>query len=470
LIQHPDLWKNTKPWFALDKLFEAEYWRRLWIVQEMFLSLPGRFQFMAGSSYLPYHFVEAFTEGLQNLRKIKPPRPSFADPNTWNLVLGGILGQTGVVLALSGIGKSDPILLSVERKCNEPRDCIFGLLALYKDPIIPDYAKPVRSIYSDFLRHRLHKNGDFGFLTIAGVGLGVESDFDLPSWSPNWYGFPRCAFRPSIEAASFRRDFWEDFKFGKPWISDKYILHTYGVHCDNVLRIEPLLEARNFEDPGPSNILFEFASNYISQNQGKLYKTGVPPLQAVFRVLMRDMDIGTVDRSGRFGKLDPASDSFCNFSMAFLRYLMKVPFEDSDREFRVERLEHLGVPLDIHFPRNFMKRVLGVENPKGPGIHILKALTEDSPVSDFQIVYFFNRFNCSRLFTTLNGYLGIGPQGMLPGDQICVVDKYANPILLRRVDSHYILVGVCFVLGLSEGEPVKMVKNKLSEVQEFQIH
>ncbi|KAH8746729.1 hypothetical protein F5882DRAFT_422687 [Hyaloscypha sp. PMI_1271] len=247
-------------------------------------------------------------------------------------------------------------------------------------------------------------------------------------------------------------------------------LHTYGVHCDNVLRIEPLLEARNFGDKGPSNILFEFASNYISQNQGKLYKTGIPPLQAVFRVLMRDMDLGSVDRSSTFGKLDPASDSFCNFSMAFLRYLMKDPSEDSDREFCVERLEHLSVPLDIDFPHNFMKRVLGVENPKGEGIHILKALTEISPVFDFQTIHFFIRFNCSRLFTTSNGYLGIGPRGMLPGDQICVIDTYATPLVLRRVDSHYSLVGVCFVLGLSEGEPVEMVKNKLLEVQEFQIH
>jgi hypothetical protein len=186
---------------------------------------------------------------------------------------------------------------------------------------------------------------------------------------------------------------------------------------------------------------------------------------------MRDMDLGSANADGQFGKLDPASDSFRNFTLGFLRYLLQAPSEDGYQKFCIWRLKHLGFPLDQDFHYNYLKNVLGVENPEpGEGTNAREAWRKNPLVFYFKIMHFFLRFNRFRLFTTSDSYLGIGPRGMLPGDQICVIDRYAAPLVLRQVDSHYILVGVCFVLGLSEGEPVEMVKNKLLEVQEFRIH
>jgi hypothetical protein len=68
-------------------------------------------------------------------------------------------------------------------------------------------------------------------------------------------------------------------------------------------------------------------------------------------------------------------------------------------------------------------------------------------------------------FATAKGYMGIGPQKTRRGDLICVFPGCQVPLLLRKVDEHYVLVGECFVLGLMEGEAVANGK-----VGTFNIH
>jgi hypothetical protein len=75
-----------------------------------------------------------------------------------------------------------------------------------------------------------------------------------------------------------------------------------------------------------------------------------------------------------------------------------------------------------------------------------------------------------RIFETMDGYLGIGPPGMLKDDLVCVLHQSRVILVLRKVDSHYVHIGPCFVTGVMEGEAEHPVEMQRSNVQEFIIH
>jgi hypothetical protein len=61
------------------------------------------------------------------------------------------------------------------------------------------------------------------------------------------------------------------------------------------------------------------------------------------------------------------------------------------------------------------------------------------------------------------------PPGILSGDLVCVLSGCYLPLLLRRPDSHYVLVGHCFVLGLMDGEGVERINDGKAGIQRFEI-
>lgn len=66
------------------------------------------------------------------------------------------------------------------------------------------------------------------------------------------------------------------------------------------------------------------------------------------------------------------------------------------------------------------------------------------------------------LFTTQNGYLGLGPPGLEADDIICIIHGAATPFAIRKSflgnngEFGYSLVGECYVHGLMRGEGLDM--------------
>lgn len=72
------------------------------------------------------------------------------------------------------------------------------------------------------------------------------------------------------------------------------------------------------------------------------------------------------------------------------------------------------------------------------------------------------------MFTTRNGYTGMGPAGIRQGDEVYVVAGSNQPLILRIETStvkspdvtlksrvHHLLVGPCYVHGIMDGEIVE---------------
>jgi len=64
-----------------------------------------------------------------------------------------------------------------------------------------------------------------------------------------------------------------------------------------------------------------------------------------------------------------------------------------------------------------------------------------------------------QLFSTSSGLYGLGPKGLKKGDNVCVLFGSKAPLLLRKVEDHFILIGECFVLGMMNGEVAEKVQN-----------
>lgn len=57
-----------------------------------------------------------------------------------------------------------------------------------------------------------------------------------------------------------------------------------------------------------------------------------------------------------------------------------------------------------------------------------------------------------RLFTTANGYVGLGPQAMQEGDSLCVLSDSRLPMMLRQSGTEWNVLGPCYAHGVMGGE------------------
>lgn len=75
-----------------------------------------------------------------------------------------------------------------------------------------------------------------------------------------------------------------------------------------------------------------------------------------------------------------------------------------------------------------------------------------------------------RLFVTDRGYMGFGPQSIASGDAIFVFPGCSVPLILRKIDEHYVHQGECFVLGLMDGEAIDALDKGIVSLEEVEIH
>jgi len=60
-----------------------------------------------------------------------------------------------------------------------------------------------------------------------------------------------------------------------------------------------------------------------------------------------------------------------------------------------------------------------------------------------------------KFLRTKRGFMGLAPQPAEVGDEVWILLGCEVPMLLRKCDDYYILVGECFVVGMMEGEQTK---------------
>lgn len=388
----------------------------------------------------------------------------------------------------------------------DPRDHVYGLLALTGLDIKPDYTRSLGEVYTEFARKLLETNRlqnasqELSWLQYAGVGV-FDQVSALPSWVPNLQG--RSQMKVLLSTSVAYQDGLAAFA-GAGCIKDN-ALTVPGIEVDVVTKVhsfpqgkvtggmtQMMKEVKNVIEaytkhqasqvanrPSTSTspaseqssrengdnekweALHHFLVEFISRHPEE-YRNGIPCLQAVLRIIWchpiaRKVTGQTVMRG-----------------INFLKSLsVHGPSQSSE-----ENLKSLGFVLDDNFDRTFCDKVFSVEGLE----HEINAyqgslrqeFTNWEPVGGVTEAMELNDrladlSSCWRFVETKGGYLGLGPKGATPGDVVAILKGSGAPVILRRIDDHFKHVGASFILGLVDGELSESIDEGKWPVQSFKI-
>jgi hypothetical protein len=122
-----------------------------------------------------------------------------------NSLLDGIRATTMVKsMRLQGSSATFPTQLTrtLHLKVTDPRDKVFGLLGMCdvgSDAIIPDYSKPVATVYSEAMAHLIVNDFFSAYPSLILDMAGIQSTYRFPSWVSDLTTQsiqPRASFHP----------------------------------------------------------------------------------------------------------------------------------------------------------------------------------------------------------------------------------------------------------------------------------
>ena len=189
---------------------------------------------------------------------------------------------------------------------------------------------------------------------------------------------------------------------------------------------------------------------YQSKAQTNPY-TSLGPIDAIFRSLVADLipsgnpkqhEISIFPSQSRNSHLDSSNPKLYTFANWYRnnRHLIvsgrTVEAWAHDPNLPLEDLTPPKDPSKDHDARSLLERGVPYEMTANDLFH-----------------YRLPSHWCSRRFiTTMKGYAGLGPSSCVPGDLICIILGCVIPIILRRVEGHFEVVGECYAHGIMHGE------------------
>jgi hypothetical protein len=453
-------------WDILTKFTSHSYWTRSWIVQEIVLG--KRVLLVAGDEAMNLDDLDDFTGQLREFQMESRTCPRFVQPQIWQIISANFYAWMKVRNTTNmrwqhqrgklGSWNLDIIIHTRSQKATDPRDKVFSMLGLAHMGIVADYSRPVESVYCEFAEKWLAKRKPLEHLLIhSGCGHHEAQIVELPSWVPDWSSvstFVPSNFDPSLYSAGGNQHFFQMFSpFLGPFVFGS-MLRTCGVVASTVKSIGNI----NGRSLDGSKQHWQFCTDYLARKGTEKYPTGIPSLQALFRVVLRDRDGLKTNQL-----LKTTSPTFYTLALGFLRTIIETVHYASGRHIDQTLaicLPQLGLSTGSRFAEFFSKNFLGGKSPyveawaSAENAIVAHPAILNGLMAAMTVIHAEN--SDKRFFETANGLLGLGPRGMRESDVVGIFGGCNLPVVLRRVDDHFLFVGSCFVLGLMGGEALNL--------------
>ncbi|PVH75711.1 HET-domain-containing protein [Cadophora sp. DSE1049] len=412
--------QREKSWIALRKLFERPYWKRVWIIQEIFLSHPTTL--LCGNEICKWDDICSLitlvtTQGVRLhthegriavVDRLLPPR---------------LLVEIFHRRRQDKANFLDYLLLSRQRSTSDARDHVYGVLGLTRPRIVDsDYEKTVENVYREVVENMIVGDGNLDILSaccevktnaerlhkpLQGLGGSPKSGMDprsesnptLPSWIPDW-------------RVPFKTDY------------DEY-------------QVFPLCNNPYFAGgTGRPEIKYTRGSDTVT-----------------IRGIFLD-SIAVVSTDLKTTRWQQVSDDWATWS----RYdYLFTPYGDLEEQREAFRETFY---LGLHNKDNPHKDDGGREF-----FDIAVRRRGDGVTKEQLGPRTFGRAG-RQFFGTANGYMGRGPHGMQVGDLVVVLLGAKVPFVLRKAGEtgRLLLVGECYVHGIMRGE---LVQESTREQEDF---
>lgn len=432
-----ELFISEREWSGLEKTFQkAEWWTRLWVVQEAVLA--QRSTLTCGNRSVDWSALmsvlnpRVFAAGNATDRRLA---------NTAKHAMGlWVYQRTHALPNSAGLERLENYIESLipTRTCSDSRDVVYALLgflnkeAMGKGFMVPDYGKSVGQVYMELTRHMLVFrnqlstlcNTYFPFSELDEEGKTIPG----PSWSVDWSKAraPESLinyFPPNHNIGLFYHASGTTTVGQEIFHENPNILSLKGVPFDTIIS-----RSTSYTDLSTwQTVVRGWEPENLQQIQ---YPTGEDPIEAYIRTLFRDV----VRQSYGMPKGRMPSSQFSRFKKHYLSW----KGDQDDSYFTAER------------PPN----------------------VETDQISRTNFTF---ALGCSTIgwcfFVTKRGYFGLAPQGARVGDAVLVVDGACTPLILRKtndvitrklapelpsetVSTLYTRVGAAYVHGIMDGEAV----------------
>jgi hypothetical protein len=486
---------------AIRHILERPFWSRVWIIQEV--ALAQDLYLVCGTKKLSWWFVAA-TLGCWFKFSSTAYLHNYSSTE-WQAINALSMRRPAFMLDLRNSGPfrwtlRDLVGHCMDYQATDPRDKIYGLYGVAWDSstlITPSYTKTVGDIYRSFTRAVIEHEESLDVIRAAGWGRPrIDTNFKLPSWVPDWRGKGNncpTSLADSYQAGGNTRPIAQFSGRSK-------ILRTVGTSCGEISD----LQRGNIFSSG-----LAWAS-FCEKDIQRTYCTGIPILQAFFRTIVLDRDwenkrlnsdsepffdlaaaflyaLGLLNRkpsetkdsreSSKTEDNQKSSESEDNRSSSETEHnrVYKVHETGNEPDYVCYFRAWLGQERAGRSDQSILEPFLGPPNAKSTIIWPEPSDTErgtrpeesDTKRRRLPEISYMERgtrhfmnfttmvnggMSGKCIFRTSNGYMGVGPSALEKGDIVVVLFGCSVPVLLRKVEDRYALVGECYVQGLMDGE------------------
>ncbi|EON70088.1 hypothetical protein W97_09354 [Coniosporium apollinis CBS 100218] len=415
----------TRAWAALPSVLQYPWWTRVWIIQE--LAMAKDVSLICGSRVLSWeHFVHFHnqTVGLSpaknNIYQLMVLRLSIQAGNRKSLAF--LLGP--------GIGDGD-------FQATDPRDMVYSLLGMSREgdqKLLPDYARPVHEVYAQAVRHIISTHNTLNIILLERPKGGCR----LPSWCPDFSASTTSSTARGLDDLDIELDENQASagSIAKYHFSDDGdTLSVQGRLIDSLVLVRPFpyeWDVGQANDVNWPRLVSSLRNLEFSVLQA--LKKAQPSLRdhacteqisTLWRVLLigdRILEPEGVPEWGATG--DPKT---------FI-----IPQLDENRLGRLwETLQgRAAVPEEFQPEESEPKRTISYMLP------VIQALKQGSSFPS----------GTRYFFVTSQGFMGMGRQSIVLGDNLCLLAGCDQPVILRRTTEHYEFVGGTYVRSIMAGE------------------
>lgn len=417
-------------WLAIKELFDIEYFHRTWIIQEVGLARHARMYWGNHDVWVDWTEVAIFCR--------------FMDDNGASIVnhLGlksWVANHINLVWSTDAEGK--PVYTFVEvlhwarvHRATDPRDYIYSLLshpsATADGTLLaqPNYSISTGQAYTDLALNVIQRTN--GLQILAFVDHHEEpGDVNLPTWVPDWHALNLVApLRSPTHAATESNSFISVVKSEKGMI-----LKCRGIFIDSLRAISGMME--------PSELTVTTLNNEMKKKIPFLIdhiwnKTVVEPTLPLASTKEFIASLSLVLTGGYLNSSPSASGENQEQQQSDLAALI-LEYE------RIRPEDHPGGFLaSLSSEDNMLIRTMAT---KGSAHQFVQDMTWTSM--------------CRKIFRTAKGSIGLGPRIMREDDLCVVLLGAVYPMVLRKSDNFFQLIGPALLYGFMNGEAEKLCQD-----------